>query len=35
MSQNTELKEHNVPIIIKPKFNHDCSELIFFSLVLY
>ena len=30
MSQNTELKEHNVPIILKPKFNYDCSELIFF-----
>ena len=30
MSQNTELKEHNVPIILKPKFNYDCSELMFF-----
>ena len=30
MSQNKELKEHNVPIILKPKFNYDCSELIFF-----
>ena len=30
MSQNTELKEHNVPIILKPKFNYDCSKLIFF-----
>ena len=30
MSQNTELKERNVPIIIKPQFNCDCSEIIFF-----
>ena len=30
MSRNSELKELNVPIILKPKFNYDCSELIFF-----
>ncbi len=30
MSRNTEIKECNVPIILEPQFNYDCSELIFF-----
>ena len=30
MSQNTELKEREIPHLIVPQYNKDCSELIFF-----
>ena len=28
--QTTEMKEYNIPLKLKPEYNHDCTELIFF-----